>query len=282
MKLAALLLAAFLGLPAHAGVTIYMRYVVPSTHDISSRPANAYLYFYCDTEAELPSTNVVNGDRAYTVDTGKRWNRTGGAWVLQTIEGVSDSIQTGTTVLNVGTITDGEYLKRDGGNIVSAAVAGGGVPAGMIAAFNAACPSGWTELTAARGRVIVGVPASGTLAATVGTALTDAQDKSVTPTFTGTPFTDIINHTHPVTDPGHTHVITELRDATTGGVTTNIALTADTSSTIGTKVTGSRTTGITTANPVGGVASITPAGTVSAVALSSVIATLQLRYCSKD
>ena len=164
----------------------------------------------------------------------------------------------------------------------SAAQAGASLPAGMIAAFNAACPAGWTELTAARGRVIVGLPASGTLAATVGTALTDAQDRSVTPTFTGTPFSGVINHTHPVTDPGHTHVITELRDATTGGVTTNIALTADTSSTIGTKVTGSRTTGVTTNNPAGGVASITPAGTVSTVATSSVIAYLQLRYCSKD
>jgi len=46
------------------------------------------------------------------------------------------------------------------------------------------------------------------------------------------------SHNH--TQDSHTHVITELRDATTGGVTTNIAVTADTSSTIGTKVTGGR------------------------------------------
>ena len=39
--------------------------------------------------------------------------------------------------------------------------------------------------------------------------------------------------------PAHTHVLTELRDATTGGSTTNIALSADTSSTTGTKVSGS-------------------------------------------
>ena len=43
--------------------------------------------------------------------------------------------------------------------------------------------------------------------------------------------------------PAHTHVLTQLRDATTGGVTTNIALTADTSSTLGTKVTGSTGSG---------------------------------------
>ena len=80
-------------------------------------------------------------------------------------------------------------------------------------------------------------------------------------------FTEIVNHTHTIniTDSGHTHVITELRDATTGGVTTNIALTADTSSTIGTKVTGSRTTGVTAAsvNPEGSVASGTTAGSNS-------------------
>jgi hypothetical protein len=40
--------------------------------------------------------------------------------------------------------------------------------------------------------------------------------------------------------PAHTHVLTELRDATTGAASTNIALAADTSSTLGTKVTGSR------------------------------------------
>ena len=46
------------------------------------------------------------------------------------------------------------------------------------------------------------------------------------------------SHNH--TQDSHTHVITELRDATTGSVTTNIALSADTSSTIGTKVTGGK------------------------------------------
>lgn len=47
------------------------------------------------------------------------------------------------------------------------------------------------------------------------------------------------SHNH--TQDAHTHVLTELRDATTGGSTTNIALSADTSSTTGTKVSGSTT-----------------------------------------
>ena len=57
--------------------------------------------------------------------------------------------------------------------------------------------------------------------------------------------------THTLTEaqiPAHTHVLTQLRDATTGGATTNIALTADTSSTLGTKVTGS--TGGGQAHPI--------------------------------
>jgi hypothetical protein len=38
-----------------------------------------------------------------------------------------------------------------------------GVPAGAIAFFGVACPSGWTEYTALQGRTILGVPAGGTI-----------------------------------------------------------------------------------------------------------------------
>lgn len=65
------------------------------------------------------------------------------------------------------------------------------VPANVIAYFNgavASIPSGWTEFTAARGRVIAGVPLSGTVGGTVGTALTNLQDPT---------------HTH--TGPSHQH-----------------------------------------------------------------------------
>ena len=177
------------------------------------------------------------------------------------------------------TCDEGQAMTKTSAGWTCTTVSGGGVPSGAVLPFNLAnCPAGWTELTAARGRVIVGVPASGTLAATVGTALTDAQDKSVTPTFTGTPFSSVINHTHPVTDPGHVH--TQASTTTSTGSASNRLGTADTSSTA--QNTGSATTGVTTNNPVGGVASITPAGTLSAVSTSSVIATIQFRYCTKD
>jgi hypothetical protein len=68
------------------------------------------------------------------------------------------------------------------------------VPAGTVSFFNlAACPSGWTELTAAQGRYLVGLPSGGTLGGTTGTALTNGEDRPVG------------QHDHGVTDPGHVH-----------------------------------------------------------------------------
>jgi len=67
-------------------------------------------------------------------------------------------------------------------------------PAGQVSFFNlGSCPSGWTELTTARGRYLVGRVAGGTLGGTVGTALSNLQNRAVG------------LHTHGVTDPGHFH-----------------------------------------------------------------------------
>ena len=63
-----------------------------------------------------------------------------------------------------------------------------GVPSGVIAFMAGACPSGWTEYTAARGRYVVGVPSGGTVSGTVGTALTNQENRAVgqhTHTFSG-------------------------------------------------------------------------------------------------
>ena len=86
--------------------------------------------------------------------------------------------------------------------------ASGGVPATGVMFFNAAaCPSGWTELTSARGMYIVGLPSGGTLAGTSGTALTNLESRVVGQhghTYSGT--TDAGgSHTHSISDPGHTH-----------------------------------------------------------------------------
>lgn len=72
-----------------------------------------------------------------------------------------------------------KVLTSDASGIGSWQVATG-VPAGAVMFFNlSSCPSGWTELTSARGRYIVGLNASGTLAGTAGTSLTDLEDRPV-------------------------------------------------------------------------------------------------------
>ena len=65
---------------------------------------------------------------------------------------------------------------------------------GAVAFFDLPqCPDGWSELTQARGRYIVGLNPSGTLGATVGTALSDLENRPVG------------KHTHTINDPGHSH-----------------------------------------------------------------------------
>lgn len=90
----------------------------------------------------------------------------------------------------------------------------------------------------ASGRVLVGLNAGDTDFDTVeetGGAKTHTLTTAEIPAHTH------IQDAHNHTQNAHNHVLTELRDATTGGATTNIALTADTTSTLGTKVTGSTT-----------------------------------------
>lgn len=84
-----------------------------------------------------------------------------------------------------------------------------------------------------------------------------------THTFTGNAlanhthtYTDVLNHTHPVTDPGHTH---GLDEGTTDGSGTFMDRSNAAAAT--TAVTNSATTGISVNNPSGGVATGTTAGT---------------------
>lgn len=68
------------------------------------------------------------------------------------------------------------------------------IPAGAVMFFNLpACPDGWSELTPARGRYVVGLPGGGSLGATVGVALTAEEDRSAG------------RHGHAINDPGHSH-----------------------------------------------------------------------------
>lgn len=185
-------------------------------------------------------------------------------------------------------ITKAEIEAKLTGEIASHTHAGGGLtlaqvyPVGCIytttTSANPATVFGFGTWAAfGTGRVLVGFDAGQTEFDTVeetgGAKAVAAAGTNSAPTFTGTPFSSVINHTHAVSvsDPGHSHVITS-QTATTGAATSYEHGVLDTSSaeTEATETTASATTGVTatTANPAGGVASITPAGTVSAPAFT--------------
>ncbi len=89
---------------------------------------------------------------------------------------------------------------------LSVAQQGVDIPPGAVMFFNAsACPEGWSELTNARGRVVVGLPGGGTLGATVGTAL-GAQENRAVGQHDHTVSND--DHSHAVNDPRHGHAVT--------------------------------------------------------------------------
>ncbi len=127
-------------------------------------------------------------------------------------------------------------------------------PAGAVMFFNlASCPSGWTELTSARGRYLVGRPSGGALAGTQGTALTNLENRAVG------------QHNHAVTDPGHQHNTAAqgvLNNNGTGATVLDIVLGPTSNS-----VVHSATTGIT----------VNGAGSVSGTNAPY----LQLTVCSK-
>ena len=112
----------------------------------------------------------------------------------------------------------------------------------------------WAALGA--GRVLVGLDAADpdfdTVEETGGAKTVQAS----APPFAGTPSTVIVNHTHPLTN---------LRGATTGGATTaygGIAAGSDTTSTV---------TPYVIPNPTGGAADYTPAGANTPGAATSVV-----------
>jgi hypothetical protein len=104
------------------------------------------------------------------------------------------------------TCTTDQIAKWNGSAWVCAADDTGatGVPAGAVMSFNLpACPVGWSEATDARGRALAGLPSGGTLAGTVGTGLSDLEDRGhthdVDPASTGT--TSSGSHSHFVDPP---------------------------------------------------------------------------------
>jgi len=126
------------------------------------------------------------------------------------------------------------------------AVPGGGVPAGAIVfVISGTCPTGYSEVAGLDGKTILG-----TLNAHANVGGTGGAD-NITPagTNSGTAVADHASHTHTYTQiVNHTHPVTSVGSAATGS-TTNLTGASDTSSTTA-----------TAANPAGGVATGTTAG----------------------
>lgn len=126
---------------------------------------------------------------------------------------VNGGIQLGTSSgANAGTL---RWNGTDVQVYTGTAWANFGVPSGTIAFFASSCPGGWSEFAGAEGRAIVGLPAGGTLGGTVGTALTDQEDRTHTH-----PYSDVIAHTHSVSDPGHAHDFPVKNNIDNGGFNT--------------------------------------------------------------
>ena len=79
---------------------------------------------------------------------------------------------------------EGQVMKLQSGFWVCSNESGGSLPSGIIVFTAGACPATWTEYTAARGYAVVGLVNGGTAAGTVGTALTNLQNKTHTHSVT--------------------------------------------------------------------------------------------------
>jgi hypothetical protein len=197
------------------------------------------------------------------------------AWANLT--GVPAGFADGADADSLGALTscaNQDGIKWNGSAWVCAAAATW--PTGMVMFYDGAtCPVGWTELTAARGRYLVGLPSGGTLNGTAGTALTNLEDRA-SGQHTHTVTVTDPGHTHAVTDPGHTHTLTQ--GSANPASTSQIALSNRTVA--GTTATASATTGLTVNSGTTGITAST------AFPASSVAGTnapyLQLLVCRKD
>jgi hypothetical protein len=134
------------------------------------------------TGAHTVNTNLTNAEVETSVESSATLN----LHPATTIGG--QAISTGAHILNTDTQLTEEavegYITNSPIDLAPGSTIGGTlagvVPAGAVMFFNLnACPSGWTELTAARGRYVVGLNAGGSLANTVGSALNNVENRPV-------------------------------------------------------------------------------------------------------
>lgn len=142
-----------------------------------------------------------------------------------------------------------------------------GLPSGAVLFFDSSsCPAGWSELTAARGRVVVGMPDGGTLRGTRGTAFQDQENRA---------------HTHSVNPNPVSSSSTGSHDHTTGEPTKTGATLLDAGSPL---IDFGRSDHLHNVDTNGSHSHNVDVGsTVSTVAgTGAVIPYIQLRICRKD
>ncbi len=118
-----------------------------------------------------PGQTPPGGNLGAPINTGESTQVKAGSLGLNAV-GTADSIG---LLMNGKAQADDFCLKSDPTKCLSG---GGSAPSGAVMFFNlSSCPSGWSELTAARGRYPVGLPSGGTLAGTQGTALSNLENR---------------------------------------------------------------------------------------------------------
>lgn len=129
--------------------------------------------------------NLIDGGAIPAAESTTVSNSGAGAQILKTSTNVTARTIVAGTNMTVTQGTDTVTLDAAGVTVI---------PTGAVMMFNlSACPSGWSELVAARGRYLVGMPLSGTLAASVGTALSNTENRPVG------------QHTHNASGGSHDH-----------------------------------------------------------------------------
>ncbi len=89
----------------------------------ANRTPGATLRFTVDTYAEMPSGDLIEGDKAYCLSNGKRYIYTSGGWVLQTTDNLANTLQDlSGDVFPMADITDGQFLRLSGGTIAGLAL----------------------------------------------------------------------------------------------------------------------------------------------------------------
>lgn len=291
--------------------------------------ADAATKLYVDQRVGLQTWEEADGSPSISAPTTIRIDQADGLVLTNPSAGVARldlaSVPNSVLANSSVTVTAGSGLSGGGAVALGASVTltnDRPVPANVIVMIaSGTCAdlgTGWSEYTAARGRFIVGVPNGGTVAGTAGSAMTNLQNPSVTPTFTGSAlaghshtFTGsaLGTHTHTFTGDAlatHQHALPMDIPSTTTGIFANaypygstsvswaysdVALTNRTTNSTanlsqavsgGTPAgTNSATSAGTPAGTIDSVSAGTPSGTVSAVASNSLAPYIQLMFCQR-